>query len=210
MGVAENPGRTATVFACLGLSWLGLLIHNIADLGVPVLLGPDTLAPTAVYPLLAAAWLTLVRRPVAWLMLVWGSLHLLGGGVLSVLPIPLWPFQPEQSLYHYAFHALYAAVQVPLVAVLWTYLRSAAPRTPVHRSEPSCQPTHDQTHSADLAPTLVEVASTDRRSGGSATIACAVRCKQVGSQLRRWRPRRSPGRERMCSGVQSRSVTSSE
>ncbi|HEY5882839.1 MAG TPA: hypothetical protein VIU11_28290 [Nakamurella sp.] len=134
MRTDHSPIRTSTVLAVLGLSWLGLVIHNLADLGPQVLLGPETVAPTVVYLLLAAAWTTPARRPVAWLMLVWGSLHLVGGGLLSVLPIPLWPFQPEQSLHHYAFHAIYAALQVPLVVALADYLRSGVRRTPVSRS----------------------------------------------------------------------------
>jgi len=34
---------------------------------------------------------------------------------LSVLPLPVLPFTPEQSLRHYSFHVLYAATQVPLL-----------------------------------------------------------------------------------------------
>jgi hypothetical protein len=63
------------VFAVLGLSWLGLVVHNLADLGAQVLLGPETVAPTAVYLLLAADWMTPARRPAVWLMLVWGWLQ---------------------------------------------------------------------------------------------------------------------------------------
>ena len=91
MRVTHDPIRTSTVFAALGLSWLGLAIHNLADLGAAVLLGPETVGPTAVYVLLAAAWMTPARRQVAWLMLAWGWLNLIGGGLLSVLPLPLWP-----------------------------------------------------------------------------------------------------------------------
>lgn len=126
MRTADDPPRTPTVFTALGLSWLGLAIHNWADLGAQVLPGPETVAPTAVYLLLAAAWMTPARRPAAWLMLLWGWLHLIGGGLLSVLPIPLWPFQPEQSLHHYAFHVIYAAAQVPLVVALSAFLRQSA------------------------------------------------------------------------------------
>ena len=72
MRTADDPPRTPTVFTALGLSWLGLAIHNWADLGAQVLPGPETVAPTAVYLLLAAAWMTPARRPAAGLMLVWG------------------------------------------------------------------------------------------------------------------------------------------
>lgn len=42
---------------------------------------------------------------------------LLGGAVGSVLPLPLWPWQPEQTLSHYAIHLLWAASIVPLLLV---------------------------------------------------------------------------------------------
>jgi hypothetical protein len=116
------------VFAALELSWLGLVIHNLADLGAQALPGPETLGPTVVYLLLAAAWMTPARRTIAWLMLVLGSLHLIGGGLLSVLPIPLWPFQPEQSIAHYFLHVCYAALQVPLVVALTLHLRRSGTR----------------------------------------------------------------------------------
>jgi membrane protein YdbS with pleckstrin-like domain len=80
-----------------------------------------------VYLLLAAGWLSRVRRVTAWLLLGWGWLHAIGGGLLSVLPLPLWPYQPEQSLRHYAVHALYAVLQVPLLVTVTRYLRRLRP-----------------------------------------------------------------------------------
>jgi hypothetical protein len=77
--------------------------------------------------LLAAGWRLLGRRVVAWLLLGWGWLDTIGGGLLSVLPLPLWPYQPEQSLRHYAVHALYAVLQVPLLVTVTRYLRRPRP-----------------------------------------------------------------------------------
>jgi len=59
-----------------------------------------------------------MRRPAAWLLLAWGWLHLVGGAVLSVLPLPILPFRPAQTVYHYAFHVLYGAAQIPLLITL--------------------------------------------------------------------------------------------
>ena len=152
MRTAHDPPRTPTVFTALGLSWLGLAIHNWADLGAQVLPGPETVAPTAVTLLLAAAWMTPARRPAAGLMLVWGWLNLIGGGLLSVLPIPLWPFQPEQTLHHYAIHVIYTALQIPLVITLHVYLRrsstspTSSPRT--RNASPSSTP-RSETGSCD-------------------------------------------------------------
>ncbi len=52
-----------------------------------------------------------------------GWLNAIGGGLLSVLPLPLLPFQPDQSRYHYTFHGLYLASQLPLLFVLTQHLR---------------------------------------------------------------------------------------
>ena len=46
------------------------------------------------------------------LLLAWALLNLLGGAVLSVLPLPFLPFVPEQSLRHYSFHLLYGLTHV--------------------------------------------------------------------------------------------------
>ena len=39
------------------------------------------------------------------------------GGLLTVLPLPVLPFVPEQSVGHYAVHVVYAVGQLPLVLV---------------------------------------------------------------------------------------------
>jgi hypothetical protein len=127
---ADRPARTAIVISVIGLSWLGLVIHNLADLGGQVLLGPETVGPTAVYLLLATGWVTPARRAVGWLLLGWGLLNMVGGGLLSVLPVPLWLYQPEQSLRHYAFHAIYATLQAPLLITVARHIRHAPTRTP--------------------------------------------------------------------------------
>jgi hypothetical protein len=57
--------------------------------------------------------------------LAWGALNLVVGGILSVLPIGLFPFQPEQTLGHYGVHALYTLSAVPLVMVAWSGVRAS-------------------------------------------------------------------------------------
>jgi len=117
-------GRAIVVAAVL--SWLGFFIHNLADLPARALIGAETLGPTAVYLLLAAGLWSRMRRVAAWLLLAWGWLHLVGGAALSVLPLPIWPFRPAQTLYHYGFHALYGAAQVPLLVTLMRQLKRGA------------------------------------------------------------------------------------
>ena len=114
--------------------------------GRPFSIDPQTLIPLAIYVALAI----LAARPTAgratWIALfAWAITNLVGGGILSVLPLGVFPFQPEQSLGHYGVHVVYAVAQVPLVVVAWSGLRALdasgrdaephrAPRPPMRRS----------------------------------------------------------------------------
>ena len=119
-------------FLALLLSWLGFLVHNLADLPDKNPFIPETLYPSLVYLALMLMWLARPGRVTGWLSLAWIGLNFLGGGILSVLPLPFLPFVPEQTVYHYTFHVLYAASQVPALILLWGRLRepaaTAAPR----------------------------------------------------------------------------------
>lgn len=101
--------------ALIGLSWLGFLLHNLADLPGQTPLSPETAFPTIIYLILIALWFTPARRTAARLLLAWALLQLIGGGIVSVLPLPFLPFDPEQTVYHYTFHAIYAITQIPLI-----------------------------------------------------------------------------------------------
>ena len=83
----------------------------------------ETLGPAA---FLAACLLLRRLRPRLGgaLLLAWALLNLLGGAVLSVLPLPFLPFVPEQSLRHYSFHLLYGLTQVPLIVAARTQLKA--------------------------------------------------------------------------------------
>jgi hypothetical protein len=50
-------------------------------------------------------------------LVAWVLLNLVAGGVLSVLPLAILPFVPEQSGGHYAAHVMYAVAQVPLLLI---------------------------------------------------------------------------------------------
>ena len=56
-------------------------------------------------------------------MWVLGILHGLGGGVLSVLPLPIWPFAPSQTVSHYVVHGVYVIAQIPLLLLAFTLMR---------------------------------------------------------------------------------------
>lgn len=107
----------------VALSWLGFFIHNVADLPGQTILSPESLLPTLIYFVPLILWFTPARRIAVWVLLVWATMHLVGGAVLSVLPLPILPFSPDQSFRHYAFHGLYGLLQLPLIAGLVLWLR---------------------------------------------------------------------------------------
>lgn len=111
------------VLVALVLAWSGFVVHNFADLPGQTFASPETLYPSLGFVALAVLWSTRARRAAAWATLVWGGLHLVGGALLSVLPLPFLPFDPEQSLRHYLFHLLYGVTQVPLLVLAWKQLR---------------------------------------------------------------------------------------
>lgn len=123
--MSQQPVRPSLIIAaCSALAVGGMLAHNALELGPAFLLNPETLLPVALYVVLA--WL--VRRPSSGTgervaLLAWALLNLIVGGILSVLPLDLLPFVPDQSVGHYAAHAVYAVAQVPLVLVAVRALR---------------------------------------------------------------------------------------
>lgn len=125
----RRPERSSVVAAVV-IAWLGLLVHNVADLPDQTLLSPETL-----WPSLGTAALLIVYAagPVrlAGIGLFGWALLILVGGALSVLPLPVLPFEPEQTLRHYSFHLLYAATHVPLLVV--SYRLVVGPHPPPSR-----------------------------------------------------------------------------
>jgi hypothetical protein len=108
----------------LAISWGSMLAHNLYELP----LGIDD--PENLGPLLVAAGLGLAyalrpgSAPIAAAALGWGILNLAIGGIVTVLPLPILPFAPEQSMTHYAAHVVYTLGQVPLVVVSYRTLTS--------------------------------------------------------------------------------------
>ena len=134
MDDAATDGRTPTrigplhVAAATVLAWAGFFVHNIADLPGQTLASSESLLPTVVWLVAAALWLLPgTRRAGAWSLLVWSTINLVGA-VLSVLPLPFLPFEPEQTVRHYAFHGVYLLSQLPLIAATWIWLHSLGER----------------------------------------------------------------------------------
>jgi hypothetical protein len=119
--------RLSRVGVFAALAWVGMYIHNRADLPALTLLSVENLGPALVWVLLVVFyWRFAHRRWAVGLLAAWGLLNLVGG-FLSVLPLPFLPYAPEQSLRHYGFHVLYAATQVPLLALARSQWRQTRP-----------------------------------------------------------------------------------
>ena len=107
----------------LTLSAGSMLAHNLYELPLSPI-DPENSGPIAVAVLLGIAYaLRPDSKAIAAGALGWGVLNLVIGGIVTVLPLPILPFAPEQSLSHYAAHVVYALGQVPLVILSSRALR---------------------------------------------------------------------------------------
>jgi hypothetical protein len=131
-GDTPHPTPAATAATELGpillfglLSWLGEYLHNLFELPQLTLLSPENGLPALTTLVLVGVWaLGPSRRIGAWLLLLWAALHLVGGAIVSVLPLEFLPFYPAQTLAHYAAHLLYGLAQVPLILLMIKALRA--------------------------------------------------------------------------------------
>jgi hypothetical protein len=125
---------SATVIAVAGMA-----IHNVVEFGPGFLLDPQTLIPVAIFA--ALAWScrgARPRTPMLMLLVAWALLNLVVGGILSVLPLPIFPFAPEQSLRHLAVHVVYTLAEIPLVvASVRALLASVRHDLPLVTGEPT-------------------------------------------------------------------------
>ena len=113
----------------LALSAGAMLAHNLYELPLSPIDGENS-GPIAVASLLGIAYaLRPDSKAVAAAALGWGVLNLAIGGIVTVLPLPILPFEPEQSLSHYAAHVLYTVGQVPLVVLSFRAFRGDAAST---------------------------------------------------------------------------------
>ena len=107
------------------LSWLGEYTHNLAELPSLTLISPENSLPALVsLALFGVWWLTPFNRTPTFLLLAWALLHLMGGAIVSVMPLGFLPFYPEQTLEHYAAHVVYGLAQLPLIMLAVQRLRT--------------------------------------------------------------------------------------
>ena len=108
------------------LSWLGMMIHNAIELPQLTILNPQIGLPTLVYIILVLGWWRAAPKRVwAIALLSWALLHLLVGGIITVIPFSFLPFYPEQRLRHYLSHVIYSVAQLPLIIKTFQSLRPA-------------------------------------------------------------------------------------
>jgi hypothetical protein len=98
-----------------------MAVHTISEFGSAGLWSLDTgMIPVAgVQILLFLIWWRAprARQVAARALAATAVLQLVGGAIISVLPLPILPFQPEQSVGHYLSHLALGLAQVPLVVV---------------------------------------------------------------------------------------------
>jgi len=127
---AVRPSRQIRwVAAFTFLSWLGVAVHNRADLPQLSVLSPENSITALISLLLFVGWWVLpAQRLMRLALLGWAGLNLVGGGIISVIPFPFLPFHPEQTLFHYLMHVQYVLTQIPLIVILLRQARRSASR----------------------------------------------------------------------------------
>ena len=126
-GAAERRRLLYRMAGAVAVAWIGMYVHNVADLPNLTFWSAENVVPGLVWFFLFGLWYAIPSR--AWpaqLLLAWGLLNLVGG-FATVLPLPILPFKPEQSVRHYTFHVLYALTQLPLLGVVRHELRRIRP-----------------------------------------------------------------------------------
>ncbi len=112
------PLHPLWVAGALILAWLGGWGHEFyrvpAQFGFTLVSLVDLLLALLIF----LAWW---RFPRSFLPLsgMWVLAILHGLGVLSVLPLPIWPFVPEQTVSHYIVHGVAFLAQLPLLLLVF-------------------------------------------------------------------------------------------
>lgn len=115
--------RVGLLALAIAASWASMLFHNQWELTLTPLDLENTGPLAADIALLAACWWRPWSRFVWTAVLAWGLLNMVAGGIVTVLPLPVLPFAPEQTVNHYAVHAIYTLGQLPLVLLAEGVLR---------------------------------------------------------------------------------------
>jgi hypothetical protein len=105
------------VVVATAVSWLGLWVHELHR--VPRQLGFTPDGDLFMLPIAAglAFWWSRSRgAPAARALAIYAAVNL-AGAVVTVLPLGMMPFVPEQTVAHYAAHVIYGVCQLPLLTL---------------------------------------------------------------------------------------------
>ncbi len=107
--------------AAVGLSALGMAFHTVREFDWPGLWSPGTgmIPVVGVQVLLFVVWWLSpgVRTGLGRALAATGVFQLVGGAIISVLPLSFLPFLPEQSVGHYVSHLVLGLAQIPLIVI---------------------------------------------------------------------------------------------
>jgi hypothetical protein len=114
-------GSTRPLRVAILLSGSGHLLHNLLEFWPTAETVTQTVFPLAVTALLYWA----AARPTRGYLITLGTwgLVVLAGAIVTVLPLTLLPFEPDQAVSHYLVHTVYALLQVPVLATVGRALR---------------------------------------------------------------------------------------
>lgn len=117
----DTGGTTArwSMIAGLALSTFGGWVHNVREFPAIGILSPEMVTIWLPAVALGVWWLVRPSEAARWAIIAWALLNLILGATLSVVPLPIWPWTPEQSASHYASRLFYAVLQIPLLVVAW-------------------------------------------------------------------------------------------
>ena len=118
---SADRGPVLWIGSAVAASGLGMVVHTVREFGIPGVFAWETgLAPVAFVEvaLFVLWWHERSSRPTLGLVLsATGLFQLVGGAILSVLPLPFLPFAPAQTADHYLSHVVLGITQIPLVVI---------------------------------------------------------------------------------------------
>lgn len=100
------------------LSALGMAVHTVREFGYAGLfsLGTGMIPVVTVQALLFVVWWLAPngKSATAMALTVTAIFQLVGGAIISVLPLPFLPFEPAQTMDYYLSHLFLGITQIPL------------------------------------------------------------------------------------------------
>ena len=114
-----STGMSRLMLPALALSAIGGWFHNGREFPGTTLLAPEMLVILLPAVVLGVWWVARPGPAARWAIIVWAVLNLVLGAALSVVPLPIWPWAPEQSAAHYTSHLVYGLTQIPLLIVAY-------------------------------------------------------------------------------------------